>query len=122
MLWPGLCMGARQIWNPATQMPLMNRPWAALLIHSQQTKLNFSITVPTNQEFGSPPVTPYNSTNQIVNLPVPLLMHALLKQSNVWLTLLLLSLTTQHCVNLTNFYLLLRLIGYSPTSPLHISF
>jgi len=44
---------------------------AALLTASRRTHMAFSITVPTNQEFRGPPVTPSDRFQRIISTPVP---------------------------------------------------
>jgi len=58
------------------QTPMEQRPRAAILTKTQWTQLTFSLTVPTNQAYNGPPVTPYDTYQRIVPLPVPLLASA----------------------------------------------
>jgi len=48
-------------------------PRAAIQTKAQRTQLTFTLTVPTNQTFNGPPVTPYDVHNQLVRLPIPAL-------------------------------------------------
>jgi len=51
---------------------------ATICTCSLRTKLEFSITIPMNQEFTGPPVTPFDDAHQTFHLPVPPLWHALM--------------------------------------------
>ncbi len=46
------------------------RPRAAILTKAQRTQQTFSITIPTNQLYEGPPVTPYDTHQRIVKTPV----------------------------------------------------
>jgi len=49
---------------------------------TQHTKLNYTLMVPTNQPFEGPPVTPYDTYNQTVHLPIHTLPTVLQSQPN----------------------------------------
>jgi len=48
----------------------MTSPRAAIPTRTQQTQIQFSPTIPTNQQFQGPPVTPTDKYNRVVKLPV----------------------------------------------------
>jgi len=52
---------------------LMTTTCAAICTTTQCTKLTFTLTAPMNQPFNRPPVTPYDTHNWIMTLPVPAL-------------------------------------------------
>jgi len=51
----------------------MNHPRAAIQTRAQHTQLTFSLTIPTNQLFDGPPVTPADPNHRTIQLPVPTL-------------------------------------------------
>jgi len=51
--------------------PQAPRPWAAVLINTRRNQLTFSRTIPTNQEFTGPPVTPSDTYQRMVRLLIP---------------------------------------------------
>jgi len=53
-----------------------DRPRAAIPTGQQRTQLLFSLTVPTNQEFHGPPVTPFDQHQRCVRLPITPLPNA----------------------------------------------
>jgi len=59
------------------QSPSMCNPRAAIQMRAQRTQLTFSPTIPTNQMFEGPPVTPLGIDHRIVKLPVPTLPNPL---------------------------------------------
>jgi len=59
------------------QSPSMCNPQAAIQMRAQRTQLMFSPTIPTNQLFDGPPVTPVSTDHRIVKLPVPTLPNHL---------------------------------------------
>jgi len=54
------------------QKSTMATPRVAILVKSQCRYLTFSLTIPTNQEFNRPPVTPYDTQTHLVHT---LIMH-----------------------------------------------
>jgi len=48
----------------------MTRPRAALPVRTQQTQITFSPTILTNQLFEGPPVTPFDTHQRIIRLPI----------------------------------------------------
>jgi len=54
--------------HQATTMPT---PCAAIQVHAQQTQLTFSPTIPTNQPFDGPPVTPSDTYHRVIELSTP---------------------------------------------------
>jgi len=79
------------------QTPLTSNPHAAILTQSQQTKLTFSSTIPTNQTSEGPLVTPFDSAHHAVHLPVPPLQQV---QQPIKLPLPYGSLIAQFCMTL----------------------
>jgi len=57
---------------------------AALQSKALRTQLTFTLTVPTNQQFTGPPVTPYDEHNRVVPLPIPALPHRAGTQTNAY--------------------------------------
>jgi len=51
--------------------PQAPRPRAAVLITTRRNQLTFSLTILTNQEFMGPPVTPSDTHQRTVRLPIP---------------------------------------------------
>jgi len=49
----------------------MQNPRAAIQVRAQRTQLTFSPTIPTNQTFAGPPVTPFDTYHRIIKLPIP---------------------------------------------------
>jgi len=52
------------------QSQTMHNPRAAIQIRAQRTQLTFSLTIPTNQRFDGPPVTPADTYHRTIKLPV----------------------------------------------------
>jgi len=52
------------------QSTTMPNPRAAIPVHTQRTQITFSPTIPTNQPFMGPPVTPYDTQHHIVGFPI----------------------------------------------------
>jgi len=55
------------------QSQTMLNPRAAIQVRAHRTQLTFSPTIPTNQTFDGPPVTPADTYHRIIKLPVPTL-------------------------------------------------
>jgi len=58
------------------QQTPVQHPKAAIVVCAQQMQMTFSLTVPTNQSFDGPLVTPFDTHHWVVRLPVPLIQSS----------------------------------------------